>query len=120
MMEFIQRRLVALIVSLALGLASIPASAEQITDNALENERPSASAMLADAILARPMLLALTAAGTALFVISLPFSALGGNTAEASKTLVIGPAKTTFLRCLGCTESQDRWKDVDSAPVAQQ
>lgn len=114
MMEFIQRRLVALIVSLAFGLASIPASAEQVSDDTQANERPSASAMLADAILARPMLLVLTAAGTALFVATLPFSALGGNTAEASKTLVIGPAKTTFLRCLGCTEAQDRWKDIDA------
>lgn len=114
MMEFIQRRLVALIVSLAFGLASIPASAEQISDDTLANERPTASAMLADGILARPVLLALTAAGTALFVISLPFSALGGNTAEASKALVIGPAKSTFLRCLGCTEAQDRWKDVEA------
>lgn len=114
MMEFIQRRLVALIVSLAFGLASIPASAEQISDDSLANERPTASAMLADAILARPMLLALTAAGTALFVVALPFSALGGNTAETSKALVIGPAKATFLRCLGCTEAQDRWKDVEA------
>ena len=109
-MEFIQRRLVALLVSLTVGLASIPASADQISDDPMAAERPGAAAMLADAVLARPLLLGLTAAGTGLFVISLPFSALGGNTGEAAKMLVVGPAKSTCLRCLGCTDTQDRWK----------
>ena len=110
-MEFIQRRLVALLVGLSVGLASIPAQAEQIGDGTAELERPSAAAMAADAIVARPILFVLTAAGTGLFVASLPFSALGGNSGEAARMLVVGPAKNTFLRCLGCTESQDRWKN---------
>ena len=109
-MEFIQRRAAALLVSLTVGLASIPAHAEQISDDPMALDRPSAAAMTADAVLARPVLLALTAAGTGLFVLTLPFSALGGNTGEAAKMLVVGPAKSTFLRCLGCTETQDRWK----------
>lgn len=109
-MEFIQRRLAALLVSLTVGLASIPASADQISDDPMAAERPSAAAMTADALVARPVLLGLTAVGTGLFVVTLPFSALGGNTGEAAKMLVVGPAKSTFLRCLGCTETQDRWK----------
>lgn len=118
-MEFIQRRLVALLVSLTVGLASIPAHAEQISDDPMAFDRPSAAAMTADALLARPVLLALTVAGTGLFVVTLPFSALGGNTGEAAKMLVVGPAKTTFLRCLGCTESQDRWKQSTASEEQQ-
>ncbi|HEX4870165.1 MAG TPA: hypothetical protein VFV15_05535 [Moraxellaceae bacterium] len=120
MMEFIQRRLLAVVVSLAVGAASLPAYADMSADIDPDNERPSATAMFGDAVIARPMLLALTALGTATFVVTLPFSALGGNTGEAARKLVIGPAKSTFLRCLGCTESQNRWKhvNVDGTPVA--
>jgi hypothetical protein len=60
-------------------------------------------------------LLALTLGGTAAFVASLPFTALGGNVEEAAKTLVIGPAKSTFTRCMGCTATQDALKDRDVA-----
>ena len=125
MMEFIQRRLLALVVSLAVGAASIPAFAEQISEDALDIERPTAAAMVGDALVARPGLILLTAAGTVLFVVTLPFSALGGNTGEAAQKLVIGPAKSTFLRCLGCTASQDKWKHMgtdkaaDTATTAQ-
>jgi hypothetical protein len=119
-MEFIQRRLVALLVSLTVGLASLPAHAEQLSDDPMALERPSAAAMAADALVARPVLLGLTVAGTGLFVLTLPFSALGGNTGEAAKMLVVGPAKSTFLRCLGCTETQDRWKTTVAGEEAQQ
>ena len=66
-------------------------------------EAPSALAMTGDALLARPVLLVMTVVGTVVYLVSLPFSALGGNAGEAADTLVIGPAQTTFVRCLGCT-----------------
>ncbi|MNG33010.1 hypothetical protein D3C84_1191550 [compost metagenome] len=43
--------------------------------------------------------------GAGLFVISLPFTALGGNIAEAGQALVVEPGMAAFVRCLGCTES---------------
>ena len=61
--------------------------------------------MAADVLIARPALLALTLVGTALYVVSLPFSVIGGNTAEAAEVLVAGPARATFTRCLGCVGS---------------
>lgn len=109
-MVSIQRRLTALFMSLMLGLAAVPASAEEMLDDQINN-RPSAMAMFGDAVVARPMLLAGTLIGTGLFVVTLPFSALGGNVQEAADTLVVGLAKSTFTRCLGCTETQDKWKD---------
>jgi hypothetical protein len=67
------------------------------------DEEPSALAMVGDALFARPALLAITVAGSIVYVASLPFSVLGGNADEAAETLVMGPAKATFVRCLGCT-----------------
>ena len=62
-------------------------------------------AMAGDLLVARPFGVVWTVAGSALFVVSLPFTALGGNVKQAANTLVIGPAKETFVRCLGCTTS---------------
>lgn len=72
--------------------------------NTLE-ESPSALAMTTDALLVRPLLLVTTVVGSVVYLVSLPFSLLGGNTAEAGEVLVVGPARATFVRCLGCTRS---------------
>ena len=44
-------------------------------------------AMLGDLIIARPLLIGATAIGVVAFVVSLPFTALGGNVAEAGEAL---------------------------------
>ena len=113
-MELIKRRLIALLMTAAVGLASIPASAEEILDDQI-NDRPTTLTMLGDAVLARPMLLGLTVLGAGVFVVTLPFSALGGNVKESANTMVIGPGKSTFTRCLGCTEIQVEWKNRQTA-----
>ena len=59
------------------------------------------AAMTMDLVLARPGGFLATLAGTAVFVVSLPFSALGGNTNEAWDSLVVTPAVYTFKRPLG-------------------
>ena len=64
--------------------------------------KPTALYMSADLLIARPVLLVMTAVGTVFWVASLPFSLLGGNAADAADTLIVGPAKQTFTRCLGC------------------
>jgi len=69
------------------------------------DEEPSAGAMAVDAVVARPLLLVTTILGAGLYVVSLPFSLLGGNAADAGNALVVGPAKSTFVRCLGCRQS---------------
>ena len=49
---------------------------------------------------------AATVVGTVVYTVMLPFTLLGGNEDEAAETLVKTPARTTFLRCLGCTPTQ--------------
>ncbi|MFT6261853.1 MAG: hypothetical protein ACJA0E_001445 [Bermanella sp.] len=68
-------------------------------------ETPSAAAMVFDGIIVRPITLVATVVGGALWLVTLPFSVLGGNAGEAAETLVLEPAAATFLRCLGCTSN---------------
>ncbi len=63
---------------------------------------PRAAGMIIDGLVVRPISLVATAVGAVAFVITLPFSAAGGNVDEASEKLVIRPAAFTFSRCLGC------------------
>ena len=74
--------------------------AQQVVD-----EDPSALAMVGDAVIARPLGAVFTVIGAAAYVVTLPFSLAGGNAKEAGETLVVGPAMSTFVRCLGCTKS---------------
>ncbi|RJQ70014.1 MAG: hypothetical protein C4519_21300 [Desulfobacteraceae bacterium] len=60
-----------------------------------------AGSMAADALVARPLGVIATLAGFGLFVISAPFSLLGGNAGSAWSSLVVDPAKFTFTRPLG-------------------
>lgn len=69
---------------------------------AAPEDEPSALAMTGDVLIARPLGLVVTTIGAAAFVVSLPFSAAGGNVSQAADTLVVGPARETFVRCLGC------------------
>jgi hypothetical protein len=95
-----QARLVAAValtacLSLWQGAASAAGMYEQ------HIHEPSAGAMAVDAVAVRPLGLVATVIGTGLFVISLPFSALGGNVDEAAQQLVVAPARFTFKRPLG-------------------
>ena len=95
---------------LTTGLASLPLSASASQDNVSGDptytlEAPRAYAMVGDLLIARPLLIAGTVIGAAVFVVTLPFSALGGNVEEAGHALVVEPGREAFVRCLGCTSS---------------
>ncbi|HET8801766.1 MAG TPA: hypothetical protein VFN01_11345 [Marinobacter sp.] len=92
----ISRTLVATVAACLLAFSSV-GHARAV------DESPTALAMTGDAIFVRPVLLATTIVGSAVYLVSLPFSLLGGNADEAGEVLVMGPAKATFVRCLGCT-----------------
>lgn len=102
MMKRLGKRMMVGLLAMGLLLGSLPAMA--VGDD--ERIRPSGGAMVADALLARPMLAVATLGGTAVFLVSLPFSALGGNVDAAAETLIKTPAEATFRRCLGCSVSR--------------
>jgi hypothetical protein len=60
-----------------------------------------AGKMAGDALVVRPLGLCATVIGGVVFVVSLPFSALGGNTKPAFDYLLADPFKFTFSRPLG-------------------
>ena len=90
-------------------LASQSVWAQSSTD-----ENPHFVKMAGDLVIARPIGIVMTAAGAAAFVISLPFTLLAGSVGEAAESLMIGPAKTTFVRCLGCTNTGYTNKDIEN------
>ena len=77
------------------------------------DEDPNGFAMLGDFVVARPIGLLLTAGGTALWLVSLPFTLLAGNAGDAADTLILGPGEQTFVRCLGCRQSGYTYSDID-------
>ncbi len=89
-----------LVVSLATGF--VPGRLSAATGMYEPHSRePSAGAMAVDVVAVRPLGIVATVLGTGLFIVSLPFSALGGNVDEAAEALVVKPARFTFLRPLG-------------------
>lgn len=101
-MKHANRKLVTylMVFTLALGSLSIttPASAGETYDF---NTKPGGGYILLDTLIMRPVMLAGTVVGAATFLVTLPFSALGGNVGDSAETLVLEPAEYTFLRPLG-------------------
>jgi len=91
------KRWQVVLLSASLMLLPIVGQAERI------EEEPSAAEMAGDLLVARPIGLGLFALGSATYVVTLPFSLLGGNSGDAAEALVINPGKEVFVRCLGCT-----------------
>ena len=103
-------RISAAVLALTSGLLALSAQAEVVQQNVSGDplytaEAPKGYAMIGDLVIARPLLIGATAIGAAAFVVSLPFTALGGNVGEAAQSLVVEPGKEAFVRCLGCTSS---------------
>ena len=101
-------RLIATSLALIFGLQVMPAMAndpqpQRSGDPVYSIQNPPAFAMIGDLLIARPLLIGATIIGTGLFVIALPFTAMGGGIGRTGKALVVDPAKAAFVRCLGCT-----------------
>jgi len=100
-------RSTAVITAFATCLLTVPVQAQQdgSGDPLYQVEAPDAFSMVGDLVIARPLLIAGTVLGAGLFVITLPFTAPVGATQKSAKALVVEPARSAFVRCLGCTET---------------
>lgn len=88
--------------ALVLGTLTVPVAAGANPYGYMtESSEPTGSEMMADAFLMRPFMLVSTVVTTATFVVTLPFSLLGGNVGDAAEQLVVEPARYTFTRPLG-------------------
>lgn len=97
---------VVLAATLLLMWLASPALAAERKYQYVSGEDRNAVAMGFDLILLRPLGAVATVLGTAIFIVSIPFSALGGNTGEAAQALVVAPAKYTFVRPLGAESAE--------------
>ena len=62
------------------------------------------TAVVVDVVVTRPVSFAVTAVGTVLFVVSLPFAAASHSVNTTSEALVAGPARDLFTRPVGDLE----------------
>jgi hypothetical protein len=93
------RRVTALLVIVALiGVTFAGAAGAAVIG---EDDQVTAGKMAADTLIVRPLGFVATVLGSVLFVVSLPFSALGGNVNEVGQRLVVDPALFTFKRPVG-------------------
>ncbi|MHC8317259.1 multidrug transporter [Pseudomonas sp. LB3P31] len=90
------------IVLLLSTTAPVLAASNGSGDPRYSIQNPPAYAMLGDLLIARPLLVVATVIGVGAFVVSLPFTALGGGIGDAGQALVVDPARAAFVRCLGC------------------
>jgi hypothetical protein len=73
----------------------------ETTASASRDRRPDPVEVAADALVVRPVGLAATAIGAAIFVVALPFAAITGDIDGTARALVDTPARYTFKRKLG-------------------
>ncbi len=69
-------------------------------------QEPSAAVVAADALIARPIGLGLTIAGTATFLITLPMSIPSQSVGNAADGLIVKPGGYTFIRPMGKSAPQ--------------
>jgi len=89
-------------------LVFVPFATTAVAADQTQDDEISAGAMTVDLLLVRPVGIVSVVFGTAVFIVSLPFSALGGNAGNAAKQLVAAPFNYTFTRKLGYFEEQKR------------
>ena len=101
-MRSLNRKLINYFLAVMLATSNMAfVSTAYARDYDSNTERPSGGAMLADAVLMRVPMTAVTIIGAAVFVVTLPFSALGGNVGEAGTKLVKEPFQYAWMRPLG-------------------
>ena len=68
---------------------------------ATPSARADSMATAADALVVRPVCLAATVVGSAIFLVALPFAAMSRSVRKTASTLVEAPARATFTRPIG-------------------
>ena len=103
-------RLIMFLILVLLSVTALAAAQDAAKPNEADEanetlEAPDAAGMmLMDAFLLRPLGLAATVLGAAVFVVTLPFSLPTRSADDAAEVLVVKPARYTFARPLGKLE----------------
>ena len=100
-MRTMNKRLSSYCLAVLLATGNMTYTASAYAGDSYKGEHSAGGAMLADAVFMRIPMTAVTIVGAGLFVITLPFSALGGNVGEAGTKLVKEPFEYAWVRPLG-------------------
>ena len=87
-----KRKALAVFLALCMVLSAVPAFAGEPKDG---------MEVAADVLIVRPVSLAATVIGAALFIVALPFSLPSGSVEKTGQLLVADPFKYTFARPVG-------------------
>lgn len=101
MREMKMRGCIQKIMVLVVAAALMAGTAGNVLAMNQKDYQPSASAMVADTLIARPLGFATIFIGGAMWLVALPFSAPSGSIGLAGEKMVVEPAKFTFVRPLG-------------------
>jgi hypothetical protein len=96
-MGTLRSRLLTHVLAFLLALTPVIAGAS----HELAQYEPSGEAVIADALLVRPVGVVATVLGAAVLIVSLPFTIPSGSVGTAAKALVAAPAHFTFVRPIG-------------------
>lgn len=108
-----QHPLITIIAGLSLFIATtLPANAAIEIDET--DFGPYYDTMVVDTVVGKPLQLVNAIAGTAAYVVSLPFSVIGGNAEQAQQKLVVEPWQA-MGRCLGCSVAEDNYYKTQAA-----
>ena len=96
-----------ILISASLAFASIQPALPAIEIDETDFG-PSYETMAVDTVVGKPLQLVAAVAGTAAYIVSLPFSLIGGNADQAQQKLFVEPWNA-MSRCLGCTVAEDNY-----------
>lgn len=103
----VKHKFLTAIVSISVIVASMqPALAAIEIDET--DFGPSYDTMVVDTVVGKPLQLVAATIGTAAYLVSLPFSLIGGNADQAQQKLFVEPWDA-MARCLGCTVAEDNY-----------
>ncbi len=89
------------VLLIALSLVLIPVGSQVMAQAEVEEANPSAGSMTYDLLVMRPLGAAATVLGSAVFVLSIPFTAISKTIPTATEKLVTDPYHFTVTRPLG-------------------
>jgi hypothetical protein len=89
------------VLLIALSLVLIPLGSQVLAQAEVDEANPSAGSMTYDLFVLRPLGAVATIAGSVVFVLSLPFTAISKTIPTASEKLVKDPFHFTMTRPLG-------------------
>jgi hypothetical protein len=95
------RNFIVGLIVVALCLSPVSALAVDDSEIYVFKRQPQGDTMVGDALVVRPIGIACLAISSVVYVVALPFAALGGNTQQATQKMVKDPFNYTFRRPLG-------------------